>query len=112
EDDYDAEFRYDRAPIGALQGLRPDRVVYGGSVSKTLSPILRVGWLRARVADGRPAAREALRRPRDRDARPARAGDLHRERRPRPPSAPRAAGLPAPARRRAPCARRARARRD
>jgi GntR family transcriptional regulator/MocR family aminotransferase len=45
EDDYDAEFRYDRAPIGALQGLRPDRVVYGGSVSKTLSPILRVGWL-------------------------------------------------------------------
>jgi GntR family transcriptional regulator/MocR family aminotransferase len=47
EDDYDAEFRYDRAPIGALQGLRPDRVVYGGSVSKTLSPILRVGWLAA-----------------------------------------------------------------
>jgi GntR family transcriptional regulator / MocR family aminotransferase len=45
EDDYEAEFRYDRAPIGALQGLRPDRVVYGGSVSKTLSPILRVGWL-------------------------------------------------------------------
>jgi GntR family transcriptional regulator/MocR family aminotransferase len=45
EDDYDAEFRYDRAPIGALQGLRPDRVVYGGSVSKTLSPIIRVGWL-------------------------------------------------------------------
>ena len=39
EDDYDAEFRYDRAPIGALQGLAPDRVVYGGSVSKTLSPI-------------------------------------------------------------------------
>jgi len=47
EDDYDAEFRYDRAPIGALQGLRPDRVVYGGSVSKTLSPMLRVGWLAA-----------------------------------------------------------------
>jgi len=47
EDDYDAEFRYDRAPIGALQGLRPDRVVYGGSVSKTLSPIVRVGWLAA-----------------------------------------------------------------
>ena len=45
EDDYDAEFRYDRAPIGALQGLRPERIVYGGSVSKTLSPILRVGWL-------------------------------------------------------------------
>jgi GntR family transcriptional regulator/MocR family aminotransferase len=47
EDDYDAEFRYDRAPIGALQGLRPDRVVYGGSVSKTVSPLIRVGWLAA-----------------------------------------------------------------
>jgi GntR family transcriptional regulator/MocR family aminotransferase len=45
EDDYDAEFRYDRAPIGALQGLAPERVIYGGSVSKTLSPSLRVGWL-------------------------------------------------------------------
>jgi GntR family transcriptional regulator/MocR family aminotransferase len=47
EDDYDAEFRYDRAPIGALQGLRPDRVVYGGSVSKTVSPLIRIGWLAA-----------------------------------------------------------------
>jgi GntR family transcriptional regulator/MocR family aminotransferase len=47
EDDYDAEFRYDRAPIGALQGLRSERVVYGGSVSKTVSPMLRVGWLAA-----------------------------------------------------------------
>jgi GntR family transcriptional regulator / MocR family aminotransferase len=47
EDDYDAEFRYDRAPIGALQGLRPESVVYGGSVSKTVSPLLRVGWLAA-----------------------------------------------------------------
>jgi GntR family transcriptional regulator / MocR family aminotransferase len=45
EDDYDAEYRYDRAPIGALQGLARDRVVYGGSVSKTLSPMLRIGWL-------------------------------------------------------------------
>ena len=45
EDDYDAEYRYDRAPIGALQGLEPDRVVYGGSVSKTLAPALRIGWL-------------------------------------------------------------------
>jgi GntR family transcriptional regulator/MocR family aminotransferase len=47
EDDYDAEFRYDRAPIGALQGLRPERVVYGGSVSKTVSPLIRLGWLAA-----------------------------------------------------------------
>jgi GntR family transcriptional regulator / MocR family aminotransferase len=45
EDDYDAEFRYDRAPIGALQGLRPERIVYGGTISKTLSPMLRIGWL-------------------------------------------------------------------
>jgi GntR family transcriptional regulator / MocR family aminotransferase len=47
EDDYDAEFRYDREPIGALQGLAPDRVVYGGCVSKTLTPALRLGWLAA-----------------------------------------------------------------
>jgi len=45
EDDYDAEFRYDRAPLGALQGLAPERVVYLGTVSKTLAPGLRLGWL-------------------------------------------------------------------
>lgn len=45
EDDYDAEYRYDREPIGALQGLAPDRVIYAGSVSKTLAPALRLGWL-------------------------------------------------------------------
>jgi len=44
EDDYDAEYRYDRAPVGALQGLAPDRVVYAGSASKTLAPGLRLGW--------------------------------------------------------------------
>jgi GntR family transcriptional regulator/MocR family aminotransferase len=45
EDDYDAEFRYDRAPIGALQGLAPQRVAYAGCASKTLTPALRLGWV-------------------------------------------------------------------
>ncbi|MGN6219579.1 MAG: PLP-dependent aminotransferase family protein [Microbacterium sp.] len=45
EDDYDAEFRYDRRPIGALQALAPDRVVLAGSLSKTASPALGLGWL-------------------------------------------------------------------
>lgn len=45
EDDYDAEFRYDRAPLGALQGLAPEHVAYLGTVSKTLAPGLRLGWL-------------------------------------------------------------------
>ena len=45
EDDYDAEYRYDRAPVGAVQGLAPERVLYAGSVSKTLAPGLRLGWL-------------------------------------------------------------------
>ncbi len=45
EDDYDAEYRYDRAPLAALQGLAPSRVIYLGTVSKTLAPALRIGWL-------------------------------------------------------------------
>ncbi|MFG2480910.1 PLP-dependent aminotransferase family protein [Streptomyces fagopyri] len=45
EDDYDGEFRYDRQPVGALQGLGPDRVVYFGSVSKSLAPGVRLGWM-------------------------------------------------------------------
>jgi GntR family transcriptional regulator/MocR family aminotransferase len=45
DDDYDGEFRYDRQPIGALQALSPERVVYLGSVSKSLSPVLRLGWM-------------------------------------------------------------------
>jgi len=45
EDDYDAEYRYDRAPVGAMQGLDPDRVAYAGTASKTLAPGFRLGWL-------------------------------------------------------------------
>jgi len=45
EDDYDAEYRYDREPIGAVQGLAPENVIYAGSASKTLAPGLRLGWL-------------------------------------------------------------------
>lgn len=45
EDDYDAEYRYDREPIGAVQGLSPERVIYASSASKTLAPCLRLGWL-------------------------------------------------------------------
>ncbi|MUL64671.1 hypothetical protein BOO86_09380 [Mycobacterium sp. CBMA 234] len=45
EDDYDAEFRYDRRPIGALQGLAPELTAYSGCASKTLTPALRLGWI-------------------------------------------------------------------
>ncbi len=45
EDDYDSEFRYDRQAIGVLQGLAPRRVFLLGTVSKTLAPALRLGWL-------------------------------------------------------------------
>ncbi|MFF4263779.1 PLP-dependent aminotransferase family protein [Streptomyces virginiae] len=45
EDDYDAEHRYDRAPVPALRALLPEGVCYAGSVSKLLAPALRLGWL-------------------------------------------------------------------
>lgn len=45
DDDYDGEFRYDRQPIGALQALCPERVVYMGSASKSMSQALRLGWM-------------------------------------------------------------------
>lgn len=45
EDDYDAEYRYDRAPVPALHSSAPDRIAYAGSTSKSLAPALRLGWL-------------------------------------------------------------------
>jgi GntR family transcriptional regulator / MocR family aminotransferase len=45
EDDYDGEFRYDRDPVGAMQALAPDHVIYAGTASKSLAPGLRLGWL-------------------------------------------------------------------
>ncbi len=45
EDDYDAEYRYDRPAVGAVQGIAPEQVVYAGTLSKVLAPALRLGWL-------------------------------------------------------------------
>lgn len=45
EDDYDAEHRYDRKPVRALQPMAPDQVAHTGSTSKTLAPGMRLGWL-------------------------------------------------------------------
>ncbi|MGW5643127.1 MocR-like pyridoxine biosynthesis transcription factor PdxR [Saccharopolyspora sp. NPDC003752] len=45
EDDYDGEFRFDRRPIGSLQGMAPNNVAYAGTASKTLAPALRLAWL-------------------------------------------------------------------
>ncbi|MEU5876347.1 PLP-dependent aminotransferase family protein [Spirillospora sp. NPDC047279] len=60
EDDYDGEFRYDRQPVGALQGMAPDQVVYAGTVSKTIAPGLRIAWL-AVPAGLVPAIRDTMR---------------------------------------------------
>ena len=45
EDDYDAEYRYDREPLASLQGLAPDCVAYVGTARKTLAPGVRIGWV-------------------------------------------------------------------
>jgi GntR family transcriptional regulator/MocR family aminotransferase len=72
EDDYDGEFRYDRQPVGALQALAPDHVVYAGTASKSLAPGLRLAWLvlpaglvdevgeAKRIADGHTSTFEQL----------------------------------------------------
>ncbi|RXZ66827.1 aminotransferase class I/II-fold pyridoxal phosphate-dependent enzyme, partial [Agromyces albus] len=67
EDDYDAEFRYDRRPVAALQGLAPERIVLIGSLSKSMAPGFGLGWAvmpsslreRVRLADtARPSTIE------------------------------------------------------
>lgn len=45
EDDYDSEYRYDRAPVRAMQAAAPDHVAHISSLSKVLAPALRLGWL-------------------------------------------------------------------
>ena len=60
EDDYDAEYRFDRDPVGALQGVDPDRVVYAGSASKALVNGLRLGWLVVPERLARPLALERI----------------------------------------------------
>jgi len=60
EDDYDAELRFDREPVGALQGLDPSRVAYAGSASKALANALRLGWLLVPEALVRPLAQERM----------------------------------------------------
>jgi GntR family transcriptional regulator / MocR family aminotransferase len=60
EDDYDSEFRYDRDPVGVLQGLAPERVFTIGTVSKSLAPTIRVGWVFAPPAFAEALAEEKL----------------------------------------------------
>jgi GntR family transcriptional regulator / MocR family aminotransferase len=60
EDDYDSEFRYDREPIGVLQGLAPDRVFTIGTASKALAPAVRLGWVLAPPALADAVAEEKL----------------------------------------------------
>jgi GntR family transcriptional regulator / MocR family aminotransferase len=60
EDDFDSEYRYDRPPIGALQGLMPERVLYCGTASKTLAPTLRLGWIVAPGELVRPLVDQVL----------------------------------------------------
>jgi GntR family transcriptional regulator/MocR family aminotransferase len=58
EDDYDAEFRYDREPVGSVQGLAPGRVICLGTVSKSLAPAVRLGWILCPPALTRAVAEE------------------------------------------------------
>ena len=56
EDDYDAEFQFGRSSTPSMQGTDPGHVVHVGSVSKTLAPGLRLGWVLAPPALRAPLA--------------------------------------------------------
>jgi GntR family transcriptional regulator / MocR family aminotransferase len=58
EDDYDSEFRYDKEPVGALQGLAPDQVFLLGTASKALAPAVRLGWVHGPAALAAAVAEE------------------------------------------------------
>ncbi len=55
-DGYDAEFRYDRDPVGALQGIAADRIIAPGTVSKSLAPAVRLAWMLCPPALAAPIA--------------------------------------------------------
>jgi GntR family transcriptional regulator/MocR family aminotransferase len=59
EDDYDSEFRYDREPVGVVQGLAPDHVFLIGTTSKSLAPAVRLGWIVAPAGLTRPSLRRS-----------------------------------------------------
>ena len=98
EDDYDGEFRYDRRPVGAMQSLAPEHVVYAGTASKSLAPGVRLGWLVVPARSRSTRARGACPRRLAECARPADARRADRIRRLRPPGAAHADRLPAAAR--------------
>jgi GntR family transcriptional regulator/MocR family aminotransferase len=67
EDDYEAENLYEGAPMPALKSIdRSGRVIYVGSVSKSLSPALRLGYIvapRALIAELRVLRHAMVRHP-------------------------------------------------
>jgi GntR family transcriptional regulator/MocR family aminotransferase len=112
EDDYDAEFRYDRNPVGTLQGLAPDRVIAPRHRQQVPRPGAAAGLDHQPAWPGQRALpRETGHRPRIPRPGPVGAGPPHRVRPLRPASAADARRIRHPPRCPRPCARRARPRR-